>query len=214
MGTNGIFIPNRDPLYWPAIKQYIPVGSGGGCMPNGPFSNYTVDMGPIDSAGQKPVNYRFEYNPHCLARDLKSVVTQVSITFRNSTELILSYDTIDWFQGIMQKDPRFPAPDVPYGVHRGGHIGVGPVMGDAAGSPADPMFWIHHAQIDRIWTTWQGLDPGERRDAIWGTHTLADVPPSANMTLDEMLDFVLIAEPVKFGDLMDTLSGPFCYYYT
>ncbi|KAF7595181.1 hypothetical protein BBP40_006925 [Aspergillus hancockii] len=198
LGTNGIFIPNRDPLYWPAIQQYIPVGTGGGCMPYGPFSNYTVNMGPINSAGQQPVKYDFEYNPRCLARDLKRVVTEVSVTFRNSTELILSYDTIDWFQGIMQKDPRFPAPEVPYGVHRGGHVGVGPVMGDAAGSPADPMFWLHHAQLDRIWMTWQGLDPGERRNAIWGTHTLADVPPSANMTLDEMLDFVLIAKPVSY----------------
>ena len=22
-------------------------------------------------------------------------------------------------------------------------------------SPADPLFWMHHAQIDRLWSRWQ-----------------------------------------------------------
>ncbi len=22
-------------------------------------------------------------------------------------------------------------------------------------SPADPIFWMHHAQVDRIWSLWQ-----------------------------------------------------------
>ncbi|KAB8227288.1 tyrosinase family protein [Aspergillus alliaceus] len=214
MGSNGEFIPNREPAYWPSIKEYIPVGTGGGCVYEGPFSNSTVNMGPINAAGQQPVPYNFQYNPHCLERDLNPTVTRASITFQNTTDLILEYDTIDWFQAVMQKDPRFAMPSVPYGVHRGGHVGVGRVMGDAAGSPGDPMFYLHHAQIDRVWSTWQALDPEKRRYAIWGTHTLADNPPSANMTLDEMIDFRLVAEPVKFEDLMDTLSGPFCYYYT
>ncbi|KAE8317692.1 hypothetical protein BDV41DRAFT_561231 [Aspergillus transmontanensis] len=214
MGSNGAFIPNRDPAYWPSIHEYIPVGTGGGCVYEGPFSNYTINMGPIDGAGQKAVNYRFEHHPHCLKRDINPTVTRASVTFRHITELILSYDTIEWFQGVMQKDPRFSVPSVPYGVHRGGHVGVGMVMGDAAGSPGDPMFYLHHAQIDRVWTIWQGLDPDTRRHAIWGTHTIVDTPPTANMTLDDMIDFGFVSEPVQFRDLMDTLDGPFCYYYT
>ncbi|KAE8336756.1 hypothetical protein BDV24DRAFT_141215 [Aspergillus arachidicola] len=214
MGSNGAFIPNRDPAYWPSIHEYIPVGTGGGCVYEGPFSNYTINMGPIDGAGQTAVNYRFEHHPHCLKRDINPTVTRASVTFRHITELILSYDTIEWFQGVMQKDPRFSVPSVPYGVHRGGHVGVGMVMGDAAGSPGDPMFYLHHAQIDRVWTIWQGLDPDTRRHAIWGTHTIVDTPPTANMTLDDMIDFGFVSEPVQFQDLMDTLDGPFCYYYT
>ncbi|KAE8374837.1 hypothetical protein BDV26DRAFT_295598 [Aspergillus bertholletiae] len=213
MGSNGRLIPNRGPAYWPAIHEYFPEGTGGGCVYEGPFSNHTVNMGPVDGAGQIPVSYPFEYHPHCLQRDINPAVTRSAVTFRHITELILSYDTIDWFQGVMQRDPRFSVPSVPYGVHRGGHVGVGMVMGDAAASPGDPMFYLHHAQIDRVWTIWQGLDPEKRRHAIWGTHTILDTPPTANMTLDEMIGFGFVAEPVLFRDLMDTLDGPFCYYY-
>ncbi len=39
-------------------------------------------------------------------------------------------------------------------IHAGVHNAVG---GDLAGSssPSDPLFWLHHANIDRIWAQWQ-----------------------------------------------------------
>jgi tyrosinase len=27
-------------------------------------------------------------------------------------------------------------------------------------SPQDPMFWLHHANVDRIWSIWQAMRPG------------------------------------------------------
>ncbi|KAI2914899.1 hypothetical protein CBS147371_6119 [Aspergillus niger] len=117
--------------------------------------------------------------------------------------------------GVMQADQRFTDPTAPfsYGVHGGGHLTVGSVLADIDTSPAEPMFWLHHAQIDRVWTIWQGLDPAKRRNSIWGTSTRGDDPPSANMTLDDSLDFGFISQPLRFADLMNPLSGPFCYYY-
>ena len=47
-------------------------------------------------------------------------------------------------------------------IHSGTHIAVG---GDMAGasSPTDPLFWLHHAFIDKLWGDWQasprGIDP-------------------------------------------------------
>lgn len=29
-------------------------------------------------------------------------------------------------------------------------------------SPGDPLFYLHHAQIDRVWWLWQLLDPSTR----------------------------------------------------
>ncbi|PYI07973.1 Di-copper centre-containing protein [Aspergillus sclerotiicarbonarius CBS 121057] len=214
MGANGKDL-NQTSLYWASRNLSIPAGTGGGCVYAGPFSNYTVDMGPIDAPGQQPVQYDLEYNPRCLSRDVNPTVSKESVAFRNTTKLILSYDTIDWFQGVMQADQRFKDPTAPqsFGVHGGGHLTVGGVLADINTSPAESMFWLHHAQIDRIWTIWQGLDPANRRNAIWGTHTRSNDPPSANMTLDEMIDFGFISQPLQFADLMSPLSGPFCYYY-
>jgi tyrosinase len=38
------------------------------------------------------------------------------------------------------------------GAHAAVHIAVG---GDMDSASADPVFWLHHANIDRIWAAWQ-----------------------------------------------------------
>lgn len=40
------------------------------------------------------------------------------------------------------------------GIHGGVHIWVGGTMSDASVSPADPIFWLHHANLDRLWWAW------------------------------------------------------------
>jgi hypothetical protein len=45
------------------------------------------------------------------------------------------------------------------GGHGGGHNWVGGTMA-GGGSPADPLFWLHHCNIDRLWATWQRNHPG------------------------------------------------------
>lgn len=46
------------------------------------------------------------------------------------------------------------------GIHNTGHVWVGGSMSTIANAPADPIFWMHHAEIDRIWSEWQTLHPG------------------------------------------------------
>jgi len=41
------------------------------------------------------------------------------------------------------------------GFHNDVHNWVGGTMGVITVSPADPLFWLHHAQIDRLWSRWQ-----------------------------------------------------------
>lgn len=45
--------------------------------------------------------------------------------------------------------------------HNSGHRWIGGDMASMA-SPNDPAFWLHHAQIDRIWSMWQANNPGEK----------------------------------------------------
>ena len=83
-------------------------------------------------------------------------------------------------------------------------------------SPGDPLFYLHHGMIDRVWWIWQLLDHKERTgaDGISGTGTFLNVPASANTTLDTVIDLGYAAgPPMKMRDLMETTEGPFCYTY-
>jgi tyrosinase len=47
------------------------------------------------------------------------------------------------------------------GVHNSGHVWVDGSMGGISTAPTDPVFWMHHAEIDRIWAEWQVPNPGQ-----------------------------------------------------
>lgn len=47
------------------------------------------------------------------------------------------------------------------------HTAIGGLMGDPDTAAQDPIFWLHHANIDRIWWLWQPQHPGDPSDARW-----------------------------------------------
>jgi tyrosinase len=56
-------------------------------------------------------------------------------------------------------------------------------------------------------------DPANREYAISGTRTLMNIPPSANGTLDDLLEVGVLGESKKIRELMSTVDGPLCYVY-
>ncbi|KAG2024167.1 tyrosinase central domain-containing protein [Coprinopsis cinerea AmutBmut pab1-1] len=80
-------------------------------------------------------------------------------------------------------------------------------------SPADPIFYLHHANLDRIWAKWQNADRKNRLYDISGP--VSQVGPEADeqVTLDFLLPFETLADPVLLGDVMDTEAYPGCYRY-
>jgi len=52
------------------------------------------------------------------------------------------------------------------GVHNGVHVWVGGSMGSVPTAPADPIFWMHHANIDRLWWLWQKSPQGAGKNPI------------------------------------------------
>lgn len=45
-------------------------------------------------------------------------------------------------------------------AHNQVHQWIGGIMDDLSYSPTDPMFWLHHAEVDRLWHIWQNNNPG------------------------------------------------------
>jgi tyrosinase len=46
------------------------------------------------------------------------------------------------------------------GPHNSVHMWVGGTMSNIMISPTDPLFWMNHAQVDRLWSLWQPAHPG------------------------------------------------------
>jgi len=57
-------------------------------------------------------------------------------------------------------------------------------------------------------TRYLDLDAGEYGHVTW-----ANNPPSAKTSLDDVIDMGFAGQSIKIGDVMDTTSGPLCYFY-
>ena len=61
------------------------------------------------------------------------------------------------------------------GIHGSVHIWVGGTMSDASVSPADPVFWLHHANLDRLWWVWYNSAQGNHQNPpLTGSDALMD----------------------------------------
>src|SRR5262249_30195182 len=58
------------------------------------------------------------------------------------------------------------------GPHNVVHNWVGGAMADPTISPEDPIFWLHHGNIDRIWSLWEKQNPGQMSPATGKLRTL------------------------------------------
>ena len=79
-------------------------------------------------------------------------------------------------------------------------------------SPADPAFYFHHTMIDRIWWIWQNQNPATRLGAISGGISFFG-PSPRNGTLNDPTGLDVNGPNLPLRDLLDTMSGPFCYIY-
>ena len=175
----------------------------------------TVNLGPVFPTLSEPEDVPQKGNglgpnPRCLKRDVSVWVSSNWTTDADSANLITNYNDVLSFQNRMQGN--FSAGF--YGVHTGGHFTIcGDPGGDLFSSPGDPMFFLHHGQIDRTWWIWQNLNLAPRQDALAGTITLDNDPPSRNGTLTDVINMGVLAPSVQIKNVMSTLAGPLYYIY-
>ncbi|KAK4448696.1 Grixazone synthase [Podospora aff. communis PSN243] len=206
LGSNGEYIPNREPIEVPIPNGptlVFPPATGGGCIASGPFTpdKFQIHLGPVGYEPQGPQG-GLGYNPRCLTRDL-SPAFSLDTRPTNVTKLLDGCADLGCFNLQL---------DTPGGVHGSGHFLMGTTALDVFASPSDPVFWLHHAQVDRLWAIWQAQDAG-RINEVWGTGTAGDFPPSPNVTLDTPINFGVISPPIKIRDAVSTIDGDLCYIY-
>lgn len=81
----------------------------------------------------------------------------------------------------------------------------------------DPIFWVHHAQIDRLWWRWQMEEPVNRTTIAYEGPTAVDDRgwPSNiwNASINDVFPLYNMAPDVSVRELMDTEGEILCYRY-
>lgn len=177
-----IMLPYWDWAYDSQAPELSPVfsntrfGKNGenGCLRSGSFANTQV----------------YYPNPHCLNRQWDggnriSALYSTDVINRVGTSAANNYDTL---RRSIEMNP-----------HGAVHVNIG---GDMANmwSPNDPIFYVHHAFVDKIWAMWQAKGAGSAYNGVG----LNNRPATLN---DELPSY----PGVKVSLTMDTKN--LCFYY-
>ena len=186
----------------------ITVG-GGRCVVDGPF------------AGLKALRYDAEYEPHCLSRGfLKGTVLKKmcgdDIT-PEKVEGVLQMGDFESFMHALEEGPHIAISTgirgdwvkftVPYGKWL--DWGLGDFI-TLLTLEIDPLWFLHHSQLDRLWWIWQQADRKRRLTAYSGK---ADNNTDAAASLTDVMDYGGFVPNIQVSQLMDTSSGLLCYKY-
>jgi tyrosinase len=98
-------------------------------------------------------------------------------------------------------------------------------MGDLYSSTNDPLFWVHHSGIDRLWYTWQKKSDAKFKDVVASTEPYGkigknpkqDRKPGGITSLNSDIYMGIQAPTVRIRTLIDPLNrdgnGFLCYRY-
>jgi tyrosinase len=70
----------------------------------------------------------------------------------------------------------------------------------------DPVFFLHHAQLDRLWWMWQQKDRGRR---LYVYHGSAEHPASP----EDVLPYEPLSANITARDVLNTETSKLCYRY-
>lgn len=207
-GVPGTYILPEDP---DGTSKFFDRASFVGCVQDGPFASQTIRLGP----GKLITD-------HCLVRGVNDAFK----TFLTSRSVAAAMNLPSFFEFHVDLEG---APLTPTNrIHDGGHVAVGGEMSNFYSSPAgqrfffclplqetnipklDPLFYLHHANLDRIWWNWQQMLPS-RLYEISGRST--PNPPYQNVTLDSDLEMGNLAPTVTIRNVMDIHGESNCYTY-
>ncbi|PSR88711.1 tyrosinase [Coniella lustricola] len=179
-------------------------GNGTGadlCLMDGAFANTTMHIGP-----------GLEDSSYCLYRDQTAEFVQYMGTDK-LTECKSHNDYYGFFNCMV---------DFNTSPHVAGHNATGGMMSDIYASAGDPMFFMHHNYIDRVWWQWQAGNSSSRLTDMSGNAynmTTLEVngvtlPASElNATLDYVLQVADVLPDVTIQEVMNIQGGYLCYEY-
>jgi tyrosinase len=160
------------------------------------------------------------YKPTCLTRDFAPQFAQLKLNSSFVDSILDNSNSFSAFDYSVQAGLEVES----WTYHAGGHNAVGSelgVMADFYASPGDALFYLHHANMDRLWWIWQRREWSTRGGDISGPVEQFGAPfdfkvrkISASVTLDFQMEArPLASRGMRIGDVMDISRGALCYVY-
>ncbi|RYN40482.1 hypothetical protein AA0114_g11065 [Alternaria tenuissima] len=191
-GGNGEYVDHTDQPNPYGIQG----GTGGGCVQDGPFT---------------PDKFMVNFpEPHCLKRDFVPALMNFWAD-QKAVDVVL--DAVDYTQFAYRVEGE--ADFAKSNIHGSGHFGVGGQLGQAGNaenSPGEPLFYLHHGNIEHIFWTWQQKDLSKRLYEVGGPIIPFDYS-GKNVTLDFEVNLGKLAPSVKLSQLLDPVGELLCYTY-
>ncbi|KAJ7176749.1 tyrosinase [Mycena filopes] len=200
-GGNGASVPNYSGQFSNlsalASAGWVAPGAGGGCVADGPFAAYNLSIGP----GTEVTN-------HCLQRAFNDHIRDAFLSGARVAEVLVQ-PTFEAFRVELEGAPVTQT----MRLHDAGHNAVGGEMADNFSSPGDPIFYLHHAFLDKLWWQWVGMNFSSRIEEISGRSTVDPPPYVNNVTLSFELGMEMLAPTVTVREVMDIRNELLCYMY-
>lgn len=192
--------------------------TGGGCVTDGPFVYPGFKINVLSTG--------------CLKRDFTPWIMNY-FAQQSLVDYVLRQPDYTSFAFAIENVPSFDQPN----IHGSGHFGVGGVlgtMGNAYNSPGgkappllgidpkleynsdahspDPLFYLHHGNLDRVLWEWQSRDLSVRLNQVGGPIAPLDYG-GQNVTLDFEVNIGALAGNASLHDLLNTVGETLCYTY-
>jgi tyrosinase len=163
------------------------------CVTSGPFANRTQHVGPLEQT-----------TDYCFSRKFNET-KGLEWGLRAKVDECYQFGgkEFDSFYNCMALYP-----------HIAGHQAVGGVMTDVDSSPGDPVFYLHHNYLDRLYWQWQQINATERLYLIAGNTTVTKPATGwALLDLKYEMDMFGVVENIRLGDVMNIQGGYLCYAF-
>ncbi|PVH91111.1 Di-copper centre-containing protein [Periconia macrospinosa] len=114
------------------------------CIADGPFKDYMNSVGPGESI-----------TDHCIDRQINDCWSEGAA--QKNVDACMKITTFESAWNCLEGMP-----------HRSGHRGINGQMMDVFSSPGDPLFYMHHAYLDKLWWQWQSKNLSSRLNEVTG----------------------------------------------
>ncbi|HEX9415696.1 MAG TPA: tyrosinase family protein [Gaiellaceae bacterium] len=207
------------------------VASKGYAVMNGPFRKGAWRLNVVDPKASDPRGFHYLVRRFAtpIARTLPTA-TQITTALTRPSYDVKPYDAMSsptksfrnylegWREvkrmtcedGLMGVDSK---PHAPHLMHNGVHLWVGGIWGPKKKpflgtmtlntSLNDPVFWLHHANIDRLWSQWEQIH-GEQYRPVSGARRGQNLH-------DTMWPYRNVGDETTIADLLDIDSLGYTY---